>query len=113
MITDVRSEFAAALSEVDGITGHDSTPVVMSVGMAWSRWTGIEQQAAVGLFATNWQILVICGGTPDQAEAYLNTHLSDILDALAPVAFVTSASPSVIQTTSGDLYGLVVNAVRE
>jgi len=113
MITAVRQEFADALSAVEGLTGHAETPVVMAVGTAWSRWTGLEAQGTPGLFATAWQVLIITGGTPAQAETYLNEKLSDILDAIQPVAWVTSATPTQIDTPSGTLYGLAVTAVRE
>lgn len=111
--TEVRAEIAAALNEADGITGYANTPSVFSVNDAWPRWTGMDAQGAPGVFSVNWQILVITGGTPADAEMIDETTVQAILDVLQTVVYVTNVAPTVIQTPSGDLYGLSITAVRE
>jgi hypothetical protein len=113
IFSDVREEIAAALNTVGPLTGYENTPTIFSTGDAWPRWRAMDAQGAPSLFVVTWEIIVVTGGTPSDAEAYAEEHLQDILGALAEVAYVTSVAPTVIQTSSGDLYGVVITAVRE
>lgn len=113
MFSDVREEIAAALNTVADLTGYENTPAIFSVGDAWPRWIGMEATGAPGLFSVNWQIIVITGGTPEDAETYVEQRLQDILGALTEVVYINSVAPTVIETGSGSLYGALITAVRE
>ena len=108
-----RAAIAAALDAVTDITGYDDQPSMLSPGDAWVRWGGFDAAGPVLTFMTIWRIWVVCGGTPQDAMTFLDTHLADVLDAIDQLVYVTGVQPVEIQISGGVTYGAEITAQKE
>ncbi len=110
---DTREELAAALSTVDGVTGHARRPRAPRPGDAWPQWAGAER-ADGQAFLQAWNIIVVCSqGTADAADAFLDEHGDALADALLGAIFVVSMTPSLLKADGDDLYALTINGRTE
>lgn len=113
-LTQDRADIAAAIDVVADMTGYDDTPPMLSVGDCWVRWAGYEASGAPLTFLTTWKIDIICGGTPTDAIAFLDSHLADVLDAIDHLVFLVGVAPVEFQIPSnGVLYGAEITAQKE
>lgn len=116
-LLSVRQELAAALSTVAGVTGYTDPPTVMAAGGAWPLLTSLStaEYLPAGLFLAQWRVIVVTGGTPEDALTWLDgAAFPLILTALAPHGYVQQAQPVTIATpNSGTLYGVEITLVRE
>jgi len=113
-LSAVRDEFVDALTGIDGIYPTTDVPSTMDAGACWPMLTGLEATGAPGCFTAGWLIRVVTGGDQQDGTAFMDEHLSGVINALAPVAFVQSVTPVILATSSaGDLYGIDIRVVRE
>jgi hypothetical protein len=116
-LLSVRQEIATALSTVTGVTGYTDPPGVMAPGGAWPLLTSLTtaDHLPAGLFLAQWRVLLITGGTPEDALTWLDgAAFPLVLAALAPHGWITQAQPVTIATpSSGTLYGVEITLVRE
>jgi hypothetical protein len=114
MNATTRAAIAAALDTVDGLRGYLRQPSTLRPGTAWPQWGGGTRDEESPGFLETWRVTVVCDqGTPDAADAFLDAHGDDLLDALAPVLFVDSYAPARLDTEAGPLYALVITGRSE
>lgn len=112
-LTATRDALVAALNEVDDITALGSLPDAPHPGDALVAWGALTAQGAPGLFETQWEIRVVGGGTPADSLAFLDDHLSDILDAMDGLLIVTEVRPVAFGGDTGAAYGCLIIGNRE
>lgn len=110
--TSTRGDLATALSTVEGITGYPKRPKTLSTGVGWALLDNAERGPGAA-FAATWRVLVVLGGDEMVAYDKADELLPPLVDAIDPVAFVDSARPIAIQTSSGELFALEITARSE
>jgi len=101
----IAGELAAALSTVDGLTGHPKMPAAPRVGDAWCVM-GRGNRAVGDAFDVAWRVRV-CVPTGDDAKALelFDTWWSDAFAALTGAgAEVDAFAPIVMATKNGDIW---------
>ncbi len=75
-----RAAIAAALSAVDGLTGSETKPDVVTAGAAWPEWVSRRwmNQQADGYRTTSWRVFVALpnatpGGTIDAGDPLIES----------------------------------------
>ncbi len=110
---DTRTALAAALSTVDGVTGHVRKPVAIKPGDGWPQWAGAERTDGYE-FLQAWTVTVVTNqGGADAADAFLDAHGGDLADALQPLLYVVSMTPALLKTGGDDLYALTITGRTE
>lgn len=109
MFNTSRSDFAGALSTVDGVTGHEFRPSVMVPGDAWALIAQADRADGMD-YVTTWQVLVVLAKDERTATAQFETLTPLLVDALRPVACVDSVTPVSIQTGAGEIPALQLTA---
>lgn len=110
-IVGKRQQIADALSTVDGVTGYPYQPTSARAGDGWPLYQGAERDEATGLFAHNWSVGVALPQDEQAANAFLDSHLDAIDQALlsSGSGYIDRIDPA---NFSGDdnniVYGLVL-----
>lgn len=109
-----RAAIGAALDSVAGIKGYPRQPNTPKPGDAWPVWAGAQRDEDSPGYYQSWRVLVVCDqGSPDNADAFLDTYGAELVDALGPVLFVDAFTPARLDTESGPLYALQVTGRSE
>lgn len=108
----VRAAFAAALSDVAGVTGYEYRPAVPAEGDAWPLLGQLARGPGLSFDAT-WRVLVALPADEEAASLWTDMHLEQLVDALDPVAFVTAVTPVALPTDVGDMLALQFTMDRE
>lgn len=98
-----RASIAAALSTVDGVTGHAKRPDVLAEGDAYPLVDTLLRGPGAA-FQTRWRVIVILGGDEYAALDLLDVLAPAVTDALAEVAFVDSVTPLAVTTEGGAVF---------
>jgi hypothetical protein len=114
MNAGTRQAIAAALGSVPDINGYVRQPNVPKPGDAWPTWGGaLRDDESMGYYQT-WRITVVCHqGSPDNADAFLDTYGDDLVAALGVIMFVDAFAPARLDTEAGALYALLITGRSE
>jgi hypothetical protein len=108
-----RQAIAAALSTLEGITGHAARPDVMSEGDGWPQWAGMEWYGGRA-YTQKWNVLVVTPTLDDvTADHFVDERGTAIIQALQPIFFVDKAEPAKITTDAGDIYAVLFSGRSE
>lgn len=109
-----RQDIADALSTVAGIHGHTARPSALNEGDGWPQWRGAEPRAHA--YRNNWAVLIVLPQSDDvSADAFADSHLGALLEALRPVIYVDAIVPATIPVpgVDGDMYALLITGTSE
>jgi hypothetical protein len=109
---DTRQAIAAALSRVTGIHGHPARPTALSEGDAWPQWRGSEK-AGGHAFTNTWAVLVVLPADDVSADAFVDAHGEQLVNALRPVLYVSALTPAEIPSEAGPMYALLITGRSE
>jgi hypothetical protein len=113
-LTGTRDQLVVALSEIEDLTAFgDTFPDSPQTGDVLVSWASLAAQGAPGLFETVWELRVVGGGTPSDSLAFLDDHLSDILEAMDGLLIVTDVRPVAFGADTGNAYGVLITGNRE
>jgi len=107
-----REEIAAALSTVEGVTGHQYRPRTLPPGTAWPLLERLDNPMALDFQAT-WRVVVILPADEQRASEWFDAHHELVTDALAPVGHVDRIEPGLVATDAGDLEAMFLTVRRE
>jgi hypothetical protein len=95
-----RAALATAMSTVDGVTGYARRALVPAPkpGDGWALWRGM-QRADGAAFMQTWVVVIALAGDEIAADAWIESHIDDLYDALEPVIFIDSFAPAVTPLT--------------
>ncbi|MEV0902893.1 hypothetical protein [Actinoplanes sp. NPDC049802] len=111
-LQDDRAELAAALSTVEGVTGHPYRPRVLTPGAGWPLLGRLERGPAYDCEAT-WRVVVILPSDEIRASEAFDAWHEPISDALTDVAHVDRIEPGLVATDAGDLEAMMITVRRE
>lgn len=100
-LTGDRAAIAAALSTVEGVTGHEYRPSTAKAGDAWPLWGGSERADAQNFFVT-WRVIVVTPQDERAASDWVDARTDEFVDALLPVGYVDRIEPVAVATGGGD-----------
>lgn len=97
---DTRAALAAALSTVDGVIGYARRGLVPvpKPGDGWVMWRG-GVRADGWEFTNTWAVVIVLPPSEVDADAWIETRIDALTDALEPVMFVESFQPAVTPLT--------------
>lgn len=81
-----RAEFVAALNTVTDVQGYQYQPDTPRPGDAWPLWRGADRDE--GQFVSGWSVAVFVPAVPREAERWIESHISDLYEAIQPVAYI-------------------------
>lgn len=82
-----RSDLAAALSTVDGITGYEWSPAANKSGDAWPQLASLDRGDIPG-FEQSWLVHVrVPGSNGREAAEWAEANAETLVAALLPVAY--------------------------
>jgi hypothetical protein len=110
--TDTRAALAAALSTVDGITGHEKRPAAPKIGAAWPIFDSAVRGPG-DAFEGTWRVIVLCGGDENTATDFLDDNLPELCAALDPTAFVDTARAAISKVNGTDVFVVEITARSE
>jgi class 3 adenylate cyclase len=102
-----RQAIAAALSGVAGVRGYAYRPKTTKPGDAWPL-LGRMDRAAGDAFTINWRVLVLLPQDEAAASEWIDSHVEQLVDALAPVGFVDPIEPVALGASGSDQYALQI-----
>lgn len=104
-----RAAIAAALSEVEGVTGYEYPPNPPKTGDAWPMWSGSDRDQGRA-FLNTWRAVVVLPEEDRMASVWVDEHHDALVDAIEDndVAFVDRLEPGVVKTSAGDLLALQI-----
>ena len=94
--SEVRAAFAAALSAVDGVRGFEKKPVSRQVGDAWPAWASGTHVTGGAYSELGWTVYVYLPSDDDARDTWISGHLTELTEALLPVAWVDGAAPGTV-----------------
>lgn len=100
----VRTDIAAALSTVDGVQGFLIRPQSPRQGDSWPK-RQTATHVAPGAWETSWQIVVLAPTDEAAQDAWIDTRIDDLAEALAPVVHIDSIDLG----TSSDSPAFLIN----
>lgn len=106
-VAQTRTDIAAALSTVAGVTGYPRRPTAVKAGDAWPLWRGGERSDGF-TFVQSFAVLVALPGDEAAADNGADTYGPPLVDALEPVLFVESITPATVATGEGDMNALMI-----
>lgn len=106
-----RQEIADALSTVDGVSGAEFRPSVLTAGVAWANIGSHDR--AEGFFATTWNVFVILPQNEKAAAIWYDANIGALRNALHVAVYVDRDEPALIPTDAGDLFALMITARSE
>ncbi len=95
---EIRPDIAAALSEVEGVAGHERRPSNPRAGDGWPMKPSGEAMAP-GTFVTLWRVAVLISNDEKAGEEWIASHLGLLCDALQPHVWVEGWETDVIDNT--------------
>lgn len=104
-----RATIAAALSEVDGIRGHEYRPAAPKTGDAWPLLGNLERSAGLTFIAT-WRVFVFLPQDERQASVYIDDKVEALVDALEPEGFIDQVAPAQLATTEQYVLQIVMRS---
>lgn len=107
-----RAALAAALTAVDGVTGHEYRPRTMPPGTAWPLLQRLQRDDAPD-FEASWKVVVILPGDEIQASKWFDAHHEDLSEGLADFGYVDTIEPGLVATDAGDLEAMILTIRRE
>lgn len=78
---EIPAAIAAALSTVDGVTGHELQPRAPKEGDAWPAWADALREAP-GVLNDGWQVKVVLPVDEAAQRAWIAERRWDLIDAL-------------------------------
>jgi hypothetical protein len=112
-LDDFRQDAATALSTVTDVTGFKFRPKTPKVGDSWPNLTNLERDQGASFMVT-WRIVVIVPTDDAAASTWIDTHHSDLFDALEPIGFVDGMEPALVDTgTAGSMNALLITLRAE
>ncbi|HVQ96133.1 MAG TPA: hypothetical protein VMU51_34250 [Mycobacteriales bacterium] len=112
MFVTSRDAIAAALSDVDGVTGHRTRPTTLIPGNAWPRLASIDHGPG-GAFSATWHVVVVMHGDEAVAAEQLDALLPALVEALGPVLYVDQAAPVQLDTEVGKVLAVQLTGRSE
>jgi hypothetical protein len=107
-----RTQLAAALSTVTGVTGYPRRPAVVKAGDAWPQWGGSERATGRG-FTETWNVLVVLPPDEAAADTFADGKQDALVTALSPVIYIDSFAPANFKADDGDVYALLITGRSE
>jgi len=112
-LAGIRARIAAALSTVDGVTGHEHRPAGYAEGDAWPV-LGPGDRAAGDAFQLTWGVRVIAPQDEAAADAWWDERWPALYEVIQRgVGHVLQFVPISIPAQGGDLLGFQINFVTE
>jgi hypothetical protein len=106
-----RLAFKAALNTVTGVRAYEFKPDTPKAGDAWPQWRGMERGEEV-LFTSTWAVVIFLPQDDKAAERWVEAHITDLYNALTPVAFIDGFAAANLSLT-GQQFGLVISTRSE
>lgn len=106
-LTGDRTAIAAALSTVEGVTGHAKRPGAPRTGDAWPLLGGLEH-ADGAAFTVTWRVLVALPSDEVAASDWLDAHVYDLVDALVDLGYVDQLVPVLVTIGNTDTHALQI-----
>lgn len=106
-----RLDIAEALSTVDGISGSEFRPSVLTAGVAWANIASHDR--AEGFFVATWNVWVVLPKDEKAASVWFDEHIEDLRAALHTVVYVERDEPALIPTDAGEIFALLITARSE
>lgn len=91
-LTGSRAAIAAALSTVDDVHGFEFPPTAPTTGDGWPRLGALDRDAGLSFICT-WSVFLFLPQDERAADAWIDAHHEDLVDALAAVGFVDRVAP--------------------
>lgn len=111
-LTGDRAAIAAALTAVDGVTGHTYRPTTARPGDAWPLLGALER-AEASVFYVTWRVLVMLPQDERAASEWVDDRVGDLVDALQPHGFVDRIEPVALAASGSEQLGLQITMRSE
>lgn len=89
----MRARFKAALDTAVGVQGFEYRPDSLASGDAWPVRGPAERDQPSGMFLVEWAVQICMDSDEEIADQWIEDHISDVVEALAPVAYVDGYLP--------------------
>jgi hypothetical protein len=111
-LAGIRTEIAAALDAVDGLSCTAKYRQVSRPGESVVRFDNVVRDVTGFGFIVTYQALVVLPQDLRAAEAWVDANLDTIVAALAPVLVVGEAAPVNLQLDTGVVPALQITGTR-
>ena len=111
-LDEMRLNVATALNAVPDVTGHRFRPAAPAIGDGWPLFASMERAAGTAFLAT-WRVRVALPSDEESASTWMDGHWDALYYALEPLGFVQRMLPTLLPTSSGDLYALEITMITE
>lgn len=91
-IIATRTALANALAGVDDVAGYAWPPSTYKPGDAWGQYGGAaaaENGRYRTTFTTTYRVILILPADQEAADAFVDGHLDELVEAIAPILSVT------------------------
>jgi hypothetical protein len=91
-IVALKTDIAAAVSAVDGVTGYLYAPTVWKPGDAWAQWAGAEpgeQGRYATTFTHTYRVIVVLPADRETADGFADDKMAGLVAAVAPYLTVS------------------------
>lgn len=109
-ISGDRAALAGLLTAVDGVTGSQYRPTVLTSGAAWPLLGSIERDSD---FQVTWRVVVVLPPDERKASEWFDTHHELIAESLEDFGYVERIEPGLVATDAGDLEAMIVTLRKE
>jgi hypothetical protein len=110
---EMRAAIAAAVSEVEGLTGYPKRPGSINAGDAWPLWRGAARGDDHMAFTNSWMVVLALPGDEDEADVWIDRYGVDLFVALSPLLFITAVDPALLPMSGTDTYALQITGITE